>query len=162
MSQQGMVIDSLEFARQHGIRSGSLGLGALPRLTEVLFDTDGSLDFAVAGEVAGDEAFLALSVDGMLHLVCQRCLGALDFPVRIRSRLMLVKPGKPWPDDALEDDACDAIEATRELGVAPLLEEEILLALPVAPRHAECTAPGFPSAGEKPSPFAKLVGIRRG
>ncbi|MBI3141096.1 MAG: DUF177 domain-containing protein [Rhodocyclales bacterium] len=166
MSQQGMVIDSLEFARQRRMLSGRLELGALPRLGEMLFDAAGALDFSVAGETAGGESFLALSVDGTLRLVCQRCLGGLEHPVRIRSRLMLVAPGAPWPEDgqegALEDDSCDAIEAARELDLLPLLEEDILLALPIAPRHARCEPPRFSGGDDEASPFAKLAALKRG
>lgn len=165
MSQQGMVIDSLEFSRQHMALSGLLELRRLPRLSDVVVDTDGSLDFTVAGEVAvkavGEEYSLALSVDGMLKLICQRCLGVLEHPLRIRSRLILVRPGEPWPDEALDDDTGDAIEAGRELDLQPLLEEEILLALPIAPRHPGCEAPGNPVAAGKTTPFAKLAQLKR-
>lgn len=165
MSQQGMVIDSLEFARQGGMLSGRLEFRQLTRLSDVLFDTDGGLDFAVAGEMTakavGEEHSLAVSVDGMLHLICQRCLGMLEHPVHIRSRLILMEPGAPWPDESLEDESGDAIEAGRELNILPLLEEEILLALPIAPRHAECEAPGNPAAAEEISPFAGLARLKR-
>lgn len=165
MSQQGMVIDSLEFARQRGVLSGRLELRQLPRLADVLFDANGNLDFAASGEMkakaAGEEYSLALSIEGMLRLICQRCLGALEYPVRIRSRLILVQPGAPWPEETLEDDAGDAIEAGRELDLVPLLEEEILLSLPIAPRHATCEAPGNPAAAGETSPFAKLAQLKR-
>ena len=160
-----MVIDSLEFARQHGTLSGRLELRQFPRLAGALFDANCSLDFTVAGEASakavGEEAFLSLKVDGMLFLICQRCLGALEYPVRIRSRLALVKPGFPWPDEMLEDDAGDAIEAARALDILPLLEEEILLSLPIAPRHDGCATPGNFSATEEASPFAKLAKLKR-
>lgn len=166
MSQQGMVIDSLEFARRHGNLSGRLEPGQLPRLADVLFNTNGNLDFTVSGEMkakaAGEEYSLALSIDGTLRLICQRCLGALEYPVRIRSRLILVQPGATWPEEALDDDAGDAIEAGRELDLVPLLEEEILLSLPIAPRHAICEAPGNPAATGETSPFAKLAQLKRG
>jgi uncharacterized protein len=165
MSQQGMVIDSLEFARQHRVLSGRLELGQLPRLADGLFDAKGNLDFAVSGEMkakaGGEEYSLALSIDGMLRLICQRCLGALEYPVRIRSCLILVQPDAPWPDETLEDDIGEAIEAGRELDLIPLLEEEILLSLPIAPRHATCTAPGNPAATGETSPFAKLAQLKR-
>ncbi|MBI4987407.1 MAG: DUF177 domain-containing protein [Rhodocyclales bacterium] len=160
-----MVIDSLEFARRHGALSGRLQLGTLPRLTDVLFDVSGSLDYEVSGETAGDEVFLALKLEGPLRLTCQRCLGALEFALSVRSRVMLVEPGSPWPDDShvggLEDEACDAIEASRELDTTPLLEEEILLALPIAPRHEHCEPPAAAIVSKEASPFAKLARLKR-
>lgn len=164
MSQRGMVIDSLEFARRHEALSGRLQLSTLPRLVEVLFDTSGSLDFKVSGETAGGDAFLAVKLEGALPLICQRCLGALVFEISVNSRMMLVEPGSPWPDDGqtggLEDEACDAIEASGNLDLAPLLEEEILLALPIAPRHEHCEPPAATTASKEASPFAKLARIK--
>lgn len=165
MSQRGMAIDSLEFARRHGTLSGRLQLGTLPRLAEVLFDAAGSLEYEVSGETAGKEAFLVLKLAGLLRLTCQRCLGApLEFALSVRSRVMLVEPGSPWPDDGqvggLEDEACDAIEASRELDLAPLIEEEILLVLPIAPRHERCEPPVALTASKEVLPFAQLARIK--
>ena len=160
-----MVIDSLEFARRFGTLSGRLQLNTLQRLTEVLFDASGSLNYEVSGETAGGEAFLSLKLEGPLRLTCQRCLGALEFALSVRSRVMLVEPGSPWPDDSqvggLEDDASDAIEASREMDIAPLLEEEILLALPIAPRHEQCEPPVAATALKEASPFAQLARLKR-
>ncbi len=164
MSQWGMVIDSLEFAQRHEILSGRLQLGTLPRLAEVLFDDSDSLDYEVSGETAGGKAFLALKLEGPLRLICQRCLGALEFALSVRSRVMLIEPGSPWPDDGqvggLEDEACDAIAASRELDLAPLLEEEILLTLPIAPRHERCEPPVAVAASKEASPFAQLARLK--
>jgi hypothetical protein len=48
----------------------------------------------------------------------------------------------------------------RELDVAELVEDEILLALPVAPRHEKCGLPGAADAGERINPFAALSGLK--
>ncbi len=185
MSQQGMVINSLEFARQQNTLSGQLAPGALPRLADVLFDNSakpaqstsgGKVDFRLAGVAAvkiggtkSEDHALMLEVDAVLQLVCQRCLGALEYPICIRRRLVLVKPGASWSEDEVEleysntddSDDSDEIEASRELQVAALVEEEILLALPIAPRHENCVAPGNTAATRETSPFAKLVQLKR-
>lgn len=165
MSQRGMVIDSLEFARRHETMSGRLQLGTLPRLAEMLFDASGSLDYQVSGETVGREAFLEVRLEGSLLLTCQRCLGAMQFALSVRSRMMLVEQGVPWPDDGqvggLEDETCDAIDASRELDLFPLLEEEILLALPISPRHERCNPPVVATASSEASPFAQLARLKR-
>ncbi len=182
MSQQGMVINSLEFARQQNTLSGRLEPGALPRLADVLFDNSAKLgdriEFRLAGVAAvklggamSEDHALMLEVDGVLHLVCQRCLGALEYPIYLRRRLVLVKPGASWSDNdvdvglelELETDGegSDEIEASRELQVAALVEEEILLALPIAPRHENCVAPDNTAASREISPFAKLAQLKR-
>jgi uncharacterized protein len=164
MSQPGMVIDSLEFTRRHGSLSGRLQLANLSRLRDMLFEASGNLDFEVSGESVGREAFLALKLDGALQLTCQRCLEALEFDISVSSRVMLIEPGMPWPDEVqiggLEDEACDAIEASRELDLAPLLEEEVLLSLPLSPRHERCESPRV-AVSKEVSPFAHLARLKR-
>jgi len=163
-----VVIDSLEFARVGGRRAGALAVGELERLADVLADEaeDGALAWQVSGERDGDgKSRLRLSVRGNLNLRCQRCLGPVSFPVDIHSRLLLVPPGGPWPEDlqdgGLADDESDAIEASTELALMPLIEEEVLLALPMAPRHESCGPPAAEAVEQEPSPFAALAKIRK-
>jgi len=178
MSQRGVIrsgegsgfdaitIESLEFARRRESVSGCLRPEALPRVMEALFDASGRLDCTVSGETVAGKAFLAVKIGGSLSLACQRCLGPLAFALDVRRRIMLIEPGMPWPEDdqpgGLEDETCDAIEASRELDLVSLLEDEILLALPVAPRHTQCAPPvaeALPQ--EKASPFAQLARLKR-
>ncbi len=165
MLPQGVVINGLEFASRQGKLAGRLRLDTLPRLTGMLFEASGHLDYEVAGETAGEAAFLALKLNGTLPLTCQRCLGALDYALSVRNRVMLVGSGSPWPEDdqvgGLEDEACDAIEGSRDLDLVPLLEEEILLALPIAPRHEHCDPPRATAIARELSPFAQLAKLKR-
>ena len=60
----------------------------------------------------------------------------------------------------------DAIEASTELDVAALIEDEVLLSLPLAPRHAEgaCTgrvATQVKDDVRKHSAFAELGALKR-
>lgn len=167
MSHQGMVIDSLEFARRQGRLSGRLQLSTLPRLAGVLFDASGSLCYTISGETVGKNAFLNLKLDAPLLLICQRCLCGMEFSFSVCSRVMLVDDGVPWPDDdqvgGLEDEACDAIEASRQLDLIPLIEDEVLLAVPIAPRHEICEPPVAEATKEvnAASPFARLICLKR-
>ncbi len=73
-------------------------------------------------------------------------------------------PSGEWPADELEADDCEAIPASRELSLLSLVEEEVLLALPIVPRHAECQLPADVGAEEEenePSPFAALAGLKK-
>ena len=64
-------------------------------------------------------------------------------------------------DEELEDESCDAIHFAGTIDVASLVEDEILLELPVFARHEVCEPPGPWEAGEKPSPFAVLAQLKR-
>lgn len=160
-----MVIDSLDFASRHGTTSGRLPLSALPRLNELLAGTIGGIDYEVSGESSGGRAFLVVNLEGRLPLVCQRCLGAVHFYLSVRSRMLLVEPGANWPGDGepggLDDESCDAIEASCELDLVALFEEEVLLALPIVPRHEACELPATQQPSREASPFARLAGLKR-
>jgi uncharacterized protein len=110
---------------------------------------------------------LRLQVTGRLSLCCQRCLAEVEFDCVIDNRLLLMPLGAPeaeWPEDELESDDYDAIPASRELSVRVLVEEEVLLALPIVPRHADCLPPvggEIESEESEPSPFAALAGLKK-
>ncbi len=168
MSRQGMkqlsdiVIDSLEFAYGERRMQGDVPVRELRRLADVLADEEGSLAWRVRGECDADrKPFLVIEVTGELRLKCQRCLGALPFCLDIESSLLLVPPGRPWPDEALEDDSADPIEALVEQPLLSLIEDELLLALPIAPRHESCTVPGFDDGSAAASPFASLAQLKK-
>lgn len=157
----GTVIDSPDFARHGGSLGGSVAVAQLSRLADQLADQKGSLAFELHGMRDEEgKSFLELRVAGSLNLRCQRCLSPLAYPVAIDSRLMLVAPGEEWPDEELEDDGIDAIEASRELAVLPLVEDEVLLALPVVPRHEVCALPANMETEPRPSPFAALAKLK--
>ncbi|HEX8962170.1 MAG TPA: YceD family protein [Rhodocyclaceae bacterium] len=157
----GPVIDSPDFARHGGSLSGSVAVAELSRLSDQLADQAGSLAFELHG-MRDEEGknLLELRITGSLNLRCQRCLSPMSYPLTVDSKLMLVGAGDEWPDEELEDDRIDAIEASRELAVLPLVEDEVLLALPVAPRHEVCGLPAKLEAEPRPSPFAALAKLK--
>ena len=158
----GTVIDCLEFARSGGVLERSVGLDELPRLADVLVATTGFLSVRLAGSRDDKgKSWLQVDVAGEPVLCCQRCLGGVRFPLAISSRLQLMAPGEEWPDDDLADDSADAVEAGRALAVLSLVEEEVLLALPIAPRHEQCKPPSGSTTENGPSPFAALAALKK-
>jgi uncharacterized protein len=154
------VVDSLEFARDGGVLVGSVPIAGLERLADVIADSNGVLVCELRGVRDGEgKSFLDLLVAGEVNLRCQRCLSLLPFSLEIDSHLLLVPLGDPWPDEDLVEDGVDAIEASRELRVSQLIEDEVLLALPIAPRHEDCRPP-VGAAEHRPSPFAALARLK--
>jgi uncharacterized protein len=157
------VIDSAAFARERGRIDGKADVSGLPLLADVLAGHNGELAYSVRGTEGGNgELFLNLEAGGRVMLSCQRCLQAYSFDVAVSCRFRLVEPGQAWPDDDLADDENDAIAAERELDVLALVEQEVLLSLPLAPRHESCALPGSPDTGQEASPFAALAELKRG
>ena len=70
----------------------------------------------------------------------------------------------------VDDSEEDLLAISREFDLRELIEDELLMALPVVPRHDECpTAVHLASSdddfeeasAEKPNPFAALAALRK-
>jgi uncharacterized protein len=77
-----------------------------------------------------------------------------------------VVPEGAAPEDDLEDpEAPDTLDASPELDVNALVEDEVLLSLPLAPRHPEgaCESRFATQSQESASPraFEKLAAVKR-
>ena len=153
-------IDSVDFARNGKEIRGEIAVSALSRLSDMLAKSDGSLTYIVRGYHEEGCDMLEVSLQGACTLRCQRCLSELDYPVNMVSRLQLLPADKL--DETEEDDDMDAIEAEPRLDVVALIEDELLLGLPFAPRHpeGEC-APTTNDLQQKVSPFAVLAGLKK-
>jgi uncharacterized protein len=154
------AIDGLEFARTGSKLQGAWPIAEFARLRDALRTRDGILQYALRGvpEERGRPA-LQLKVDGALQLVCQRCLGALEFPLRIDVSLQLVATQAEVDAEPLEAEGPEQIVAGREMPVRELVEDEVLLAIPLAPRHEHCAGGRARAAGGARSPFAGLRGL---
>ncbi|MDR2189494.1 MAG: YceD family protein [Azonexus sp.] len=155
------INNPIAFARDLRVLAGQLEVVQLERLHDLLTDVSGALDWRLAGERGRrGEPLLRLTVEGGLLLACQRCLGAVPFDLDIDSLLELVPAGAELSQEELEDDSRDFLPVAHDLDVAELVEDEILLALPVAPRHEKCGLPGVADDGGRIHPFAALAGFK--
>jgi len=157
-------IDSLDFARNGQENSGEVPLVEMSRLLELLANPQGMLSYAIIGGVDNQGSpFLNLSVNGCCQLSCQRCLESMDYQVKLNTHLLLRKQEEL---DALDEEIeeFDSILADIKLDVLNLLEDEVLLSLPIAPKHEPdtCKAAGDKNglAGEN-HPFATLEKLKR-
>ena len=157
---QRVVIDSLAFTRAGGLLQGELPVKGLARVLDLLTDFAGDLAYRVQGRMGPNRPQLVLEVDGALRVCCQRCLEGIDYPVRIRSLLELVGNEEELTQEEIEDDSKDFLTARKELDVAELVEDEIILDLPTAPRHESCVLPDAGAQPEKESPFSALRSLK--
>ena len=156
-----VVIDSLVFAREGRSLQGELPVSSLARILDVLADQAGELSYRVQGQMSPRRRpQLVLEVDGRLSLRCQRCLEGIDYPVRVRSVLELVSDEEDLTQEEIEDDSKDFLPAEKTLDVVALIEDEIILDLPAAPRHESCVLPEAGVQSEKVSPFAVLQSLK--
>ncbi|MDR3087644.1 MAG: YceD family protein [Azoarcus sp.] len=170
MSEQkppGRIVDVFRFALEGGKLEGEMPVAAFGRLADQLAGNGNKNGGAVRWRLAGcvdaeGKPRLDLGVTGRLTLLCQRCLGELEWELVLDAALRPVRTGQTLPEDELENDEVDAIEFDGEVDVLSLIEDEIILALPIAPRHADCgiLRPEQAAGGADFSPFAALAGLR--
>jgi len=153
-------IDSIDFAKNGGEMCGEIPLDQLPRLKDVLARTVGGLAYKLSGSCANDQYMLMLTLQGECRLSCQRCLGELVYPVNTVSHFRLLPAERL--DEVNETDGVDAIEAVQQLDVLALIEDEVLLGLPFAPRHEEgICSPAINGLQQSVNPFAVLAGLKK-
>jgi len=120
--------------------NGAILVERLPRLVASLASAAGTLDVRLqAGNEMAPPPFLRGEIRGELQLICQRCLEIFNWPLQAKVDLRLVRSEAEearW----LQDHEPYLIEDDR-LPLHEMVEDEVLLALPLSPRCAACTLP---------------------
>jgi len=171
-------LDVLRFAQEGGVIDSSEHLRSFRRLVaETPQDADiaRNVRWRARGELLNPqrhqpEVWVHLEADATMPLVCQRCLTPVDVPVRVQRAFRFVADEATA---AAEDDAAeeDLLALSRSFDLLELVEDELLMELPVAPRHDVCPEPVKMSvadpdfdaaAAEKENPFAVLGRLKPG
>lgn len=131
------VVASKAVARRERYQ-GAIGARQLPRLRAVLADDSGVLEVALElGRDGEGIGWLQGRITGTLALTCQRGLHPYDWPCAVDLRLRLVA-SEAEEQAVLEHDDPYLVQDDR-LPLRDLVEDEVLLALPMLPR---CSDPG--------------------
>lgn len=136
---QPVEVDPRRFCRDSQAWETQSDVSAFPRLAREF--TQGALFCRVAGQADQRGGLsLRLAIRGEVELTCQRCLGAMPHVVQIERTLHLARNEAELERlDALPDS--DAILVGETLDLVDLVEDEVLLGLPLAPMHAEGECP---------------------
>lgn len=166
--------DAFELSRLRRRLDGQLAVARLPRLGAELADPASHIDYAVHGgpDAQGHPGAL-LRLQGSLRLKCERCGEALDFALEREVRFRFVR--SEVEADALpleEEGEEEVVVGSQSMSLADWVEEEVLLSLPVAPKHEDCIAHAVarenlevsvdaqPPQGRR-QPFAALASLRK-
>jgi uncharacterized protein len=113
---------------------GFLPLAEMPRLSAVLADSGGRAAARfLFTRAAGLPARLTGHVEAVLRVQCQRCLEPMDLPVSHAIDARLVSEGTEA--EAIPDHEDAVWVEARGLSLHTLVEDELLLSLPVVALH---------------------------
>jgi uncharacterized protein len=155
------VIDGFEFASAGATQQGVWRLSDFPRLRDVLATDAGEVRYEIGGMRDGrGRPALRLKVSGTLALRCQRCLEPMSFEVNTDETLVLAATLAEIHAEPADANAPDRVVAGKEMALRELIEDELILAVPYAPRHERCVAVSANDL-QKTSPFAGLRGLMR-
>jgi uncharacterized protein len=158
--------DAFDLARRGASITGQMDAASLPRVADRL-DPEGG-DARIAWRIIGTtdasgHPALEVGIDGAVPLVCQRCLQSFSWTVAQRTLLRLARDEAELAEIDDEDEH-EVVLAGTPLDAVTLIEDELLLTLPFAPRceQAECEGtaarPTRPKAEE--GAFAALADLR--
>ena len=112
------------------------------------------------------QVWLHLSALAEVPLQCQRCLRPVVIEVQVERSFLFVhgEDAAAQIDGDMEEDV---LPITRALDLRELIEDEVLLALPIVPRHDVCPIPLVAGTAEvpacdAPNPFAVLAALKPG
>jgi uncharacterized protein len=191
------ALDLFEFARSGRQAAGVVRVSQLPRmLNEVPADApDRDTAFTWQAEGAeqpelqddgteGPQPYLRLAIHGSAWLECQRCLAPYEQAFNVDATYRIVNSEAEAEEFPLDEDEVDVIVGSRQFDLLDLIEEELLLSLPLVPKHEVCPDvheslvsgasgtegegedAGYEEAGEggepeRPNPFAALESLKR-
>ncbi len=123
---------------------GFLALDALPRvaLEAAVRSADDGFEWAVNtffDGVTGGEPRLKmnLTLKGQMHLICQRCMQPCLVQID-ESRQFVFLANEALADAfPMENDALEPLVASAQFDLLGTIEDEILLSLPLIPKHPE-------------------------
>lgn len=127
--------------------------------------------------VGEPQRWLDLQAQGELAWECQRCLHAVTLPVAIERSIRFVADETAAAElDADSDD--DVLAVSRQFDLLELVEDELIMASPIVPRHDRCPtdierhmrseeedpadSQDSGESGDRKNPFAVLAQLKKG
>ena len=154
-----LVINNLEFAQAQQTLAGEIDALKCGRLAETLLPSSkgAPISFKLTGAAKQlRNPSLHLHIEAKLPVTCQRCLDEMLVHLNLTFNYIICNA---LPTEIDENDDTDWLEAAPEMNLQELIEDELLLAMPISPMHDHDCSKQSMQSGEKPNPFAVLKGL---
>jgi uncharacterized protein len=128
------VIDPIHLADKGARLNGEFSIKGLARLIEMCRDEDGSVQLDLQFERGPSDGLRTMrgAIAASVNVTCQRCMNGMTINVKVLPRLFLLHPGER--DDLSESG--NALVVERPIPLGTLIEDELLLAMPMIPMHS--------------------------
>ena len=172
----GRKLDVRAFAEEGAQLSGQDAVGQHQRLLAETQGRGGELPvhWSAQGELRNPghvqpQPWVHLQAATTLPLTCQRCLAPVDVPVEVERSFRFV-PDETTAEAQDDESEEDLLALSRAFDLVELVEDELLMSLPVAPRHEVCpdpmamsvADPDFDAGDARENPFAQLARLKSG
>lgn len=132
-------IDVFELARTGQQVEGHRPLANLPRLAPMLAGASADLRFRYRGHLdARRRSAGTLQIEADVPLRCDRCGATLTLPVAVHSSFYFVHSEAELARIPVDDSEDEPLLGNRRFDLDELIEDELILACPISPRHAGC------------------------
>lgn len=160
------ILDAWRMVAARREFDGRCALSAFPRLSGMLMDAEGEVVFGLGFDRDTMQVpFVELKLDVELPLQCQRSLQRFLFPVQVVQRLGLIREEA---DEAALPEGYEPLLVPEDGMLRPLdlVEDELILALPVVPVSpaSEAVERDWPVTAEEEvrvNPFAGLAALKK-
>src|ERR1700744_5194970 len=191
-------VDLFEFARSGCQAAGLVRVSQLPRMLNEIpaeaperesaftWQAEGATQPELQDDgTEGPQPYLRLAIHGAAWLECQRCLTPYSQAFNVDATYRIVNTEAEAEGFPRAAEEVEVIVGSRQFDLIDLIEEELLLSLPLVPKHEVCpevheslvsgvagtegegdeAAPdeaGEGSEPKRPNPFAALESLKRG
>jgi len=147
-----IVIDTVKFARNGREMIHSFSVEDLQRVKDIVGDFGEEIEAKLEGGVLKTgKPFIDLSIKANLPLTCQRCLELMNFELNSSTRFIIAFGKSELTDLSDEPDDVEFLIAEEDADVVAMVEEELLLRLPMAAKHEDgkCREPEWGNSARR-------------
>jgi uncharacterized protein len=152
------MIDPKTLATKPKVFKGVLKPGDLPRLRDMVASPEGELRYEVTGSLDKQRRkVVSCIIKGFAQLTCRVSMEEFRYDIDVEDRLVLVDDESALPPIEMESEEEDFVVAEGPMDVRSLVEDAVILALPMIPRKPGIEeVPKAVAAPPRESPFAAL------
>ena len=120
-------------------------------------------DCQIGGWHRDDRPFMEVKIRGRMAIACQRCLDPMVLELEIQKTYVFLRTEVEADQFPMDRDDEEAMVASTHFNLLEAIEDEILLALPHAPKHpvGQCQLRPVEADLEQPNPFKVLKNLKK-